>query len=117
MTERGTKDEARGTRHAGRIKIPFLDIYIVRGKALRKRKKRFTDLEWEFRKQLFTSEVRLKMNTKLRDRINVMLGNVRAPECPKCGKPKTAGGIQWLDHAECCRPKKKEPEVFTTDPN
>ena len=103
-------------KHAARFKIPFLDWYIVSGVDLRADDKKFEALEAKFeileselKQQQFTGEVRTRMNTLLRDRLNVMLGNVRAPECPKCGKPKITGGIQWLDHAEC---KRKQDTVY-----
>jgi len=35
-----------------------------------------------------------------------MKGRLPAPLCPKCKKPKIAGGIQWVDHAECYAAKK-----------
>ena len=102
-----------------RHKIPWLDSFIVTGDELRSLDDELRSLDDELRsldskiesierqlkRQLFTSKLRLKMNTKLRDRLNVILGNVRAPECPKCGKPKKPGGIQWLDHAVCKRKK------------
>jgi len=36
-----------------------------------------------------------------------MKGRLPAPLCPKCGKPKIAGGIQWIDHAACFAGKSK----------
>ena len=95
-----------------RHKIPWLDSFIVTGDELRSLDdelrsldSKIESIERQLKRQLFTSKLRLKMNTKLRDRLNVILGNVRAPECPKCGKPKKPGGIQWLDHAVCKRKK------------
>ena len=106
-TEETVKAE-KTKKHAARFKIPFIDWYIVSGVDLRADDKKFEALEAKFeileselKQQQFTGEVRARMNTLLRDRLNVMLGNVRAPECPKCGKPKIPGGIQWLDHAKC----------------
>jgi len=88
-----------------RKKIPYLDRFIVTGDELRSLDNKIESNERQLKRQLFTSKLRLKMNTKLRDRLNVILGNVRAPECPKCGEPKKPGGIMWLDHAICKRKK------------
>ena len=105
-------EKRKGT---GRWKVPRLDWYIVGGVRLREDDKKFQilgerleSLESELKKQRFAGAVRAKMYTKLLDRSNVILGNVRAPECPKCGRPKTPGGIQWLDHAKCKRKQDTE---------
>ena len=53
------------------------------------------------------ARIREKITDKLLGRINVMAGKIPAPLCPKCGKPKIAGGIQWIDHAACYAGKSK----------
>lgn len=85
----------------GRWKLPWLDFHIVRTSELRALDRKIDVLEKEFKKQLWLSKVSAKGYEKLLHQIAVMTGRLKAPECPKCGKPKTAGGIQWLDHAEC----------------
>jgi len=53
--------------------------------------------------------------TNLRHQFAVMTGKIPAPLCPICGEPKRAGGIQWIDHAECCKPKKKVTKNLATE--
>jgi len=62
---------------------------------------RLADLKIKYKHLLFASDVRAKTIGKLLWRINVLSGRIPAPPCPRCGKPKTAGGIQWIDHAVC----------------
>ena len=68
---------------------------------------RLADLDIKYKRLLFTDGIRAALIGKLQGRINVMAGRIPAPLCPKCGKPKTAGGIQWIDHAECYARKSK----------
>ena len=64
------------------------------------------DLRHELKRARFANDVWAKRNIMLIDRVNVMAGKIPAPLCPKCKKPKIAGGIQWIDHAECYAGKK-----------
>ncbi len=86
-----------------RWKVPWLDFHIVRGKELRRNDIKIRILEARFKEHLRRFNIESKMTEKLLNQIAVMQLHLRAPECPKCGKPKTAGGIQWLDHAKCER--------------
>ena len=95
-------------------KIPWLDFYIVRGKEIRRNDIKIRILEARFKEQLKRLDIESRMTEKLLHQISVMQGHLHAPECPKCGKPKTAGGIQWLDHAECFaqgKSKKKKGKI------
>jgi hypothetical protein len=89
-------------------KIPILNFQIVKTVDIEKLKERLSICEREFKRQLISNEIRSKQIGNLQHKINVMLGLIPAPLCPKCDKPKTPGGIQWLDHVECCSPKQKE---------
>lgn len=98
-----------------RQKIPYLDRFIVTGDELRRDDEKFQALaakfeilERKFQSQLKRIKIESKMYEKLLYQISVLSGRIKAPECPKCGKPKKAGGIQWLDHAIC---KRKKPEA------
>jgi len=100
---------AEEPKKIGRWKIPFSELFIVKGDELRQLEGRFEKLEREFKTQLLINEISSKMIGNLQYRINVMTSRIPAPHCPKCFKPLTAGGIQWIDHVECCKPKKKKP--------
>jgi len=92
-----------------RWKIPLSSLYLVRGSELEETAEIIITLEKDVLDGLRREKIRSAITEKLRHQIAVMTGNIPAPLCPKCGKPKKAGGIQWIDHAGCCRPAKKEP--------
>ena len=96
-------------KHAARFKIPFIDWYIVSGVDLREDDKKIEKLERDFQGVLKSSKNSSRMLSILHYRLAVMTGKLKAPECPKCGKPKIPGGIQWIDHAEC---KRKQDTVY-----
>ena len=102
MDKKVTKD--------GRRKIPLFDHYIISGESLRGDDKKYKllqakliILEREYQAQLKHEKIEGKMMEKLLHQISVLTGQLKAPECVKCGEPKKAGGIQWLDHAKCER--------------
>lgn len=104
-----------------RWKVPWLDFYIVRGSALRRDDEKFKALEAkfeilerEFQGQLKRIKLESKVTERLLYQINVLTGRLKAPECPKCGKPKKAGGIQWLDHVKCFAYGKSKKEKGKT---
>ena len=67
---------------------------------------RVVDLERENKRLLISTQIRSKMITGMVHQNLAMKGRLPAPLCPKCKKPKIAGGIQWVDHAECYAAKK-----------
>jgi len=101
-----------------RWKIPWLDLFIVEGSAIRRDveefkalEERFETLERQYRRKLISNEIRARQLGNMQHRLNVIMGRIKAPECPKCGKPKTPGGIHWLDHAECYAGKSKSQKA------
>jgi len=62
---------------------------------------RVVDLERENKRLLISTQIYSKINGGLIHQNLTMKGRLPAPLCPKCNKPKIAGGIQWIDHAEC----------------
>jgi len=106
-------------------RIPLTDTYIISGENLRwlnvrqaracemegkfeSLERRFETLERDFKRLHVSNVIRASQIGKMQGRINVMAGQIPAPLCPKCGKPKTAGGIQWIDHSECFAGKAKD---------
>ena len=108
-TEETVKAE-KTKKHAARFKIPFIDWYIVSGVDLREDDKKIEKLERDFQGVLKSSKNSSRMLSILHYRLAVMTGKLKAPECPKCGKPKIPGGIQWLDHAKCKEKGKSKKE-------
>ena len=99
----------------GRRKIPLFDHYIISGEILRVDDKKYKllqakliILEREYQAQLKHEKIEGKMLEKLLHQISVLTGQIKAPECVKCGEPKKAGGIQWIDHVKC---ERKDDEV------
>ena len=90
------------------MKLPFIDIHIVKGSVLRRQKESIQSLESKFLNQLKRIELEAKMIGKLLHEITTLKGRLKAPLCPKCGKPKIAGGIQWLDHPRGCNNGKQK---------
>lgn len=100
-----------------RWKIPWLDLFIVEGSALRRDDEkfktleaRFETLEYEFKRLLISNEIRAKQFEALVHQNLAMKGRLPAPLCPKCNEPKIAGGIQWIDHAACFAQGKSKKE-------
>ena len=120
-------------RKKKRWKLPWFDLYIVRGAEIRQtgeiiatlkndvidglRRDRIRGVIAEklrhqtdeiiatLKKDVIAGLRRDKIHsliaTNLRHQFAVMTGKIPAPLCPICGEPKIAGGIQWIDHAEC----------------
>ena len=100
------------------MKIPFFDIYIVRGHELRKQqhivKTQQKIIQTErYEKEALRKRVTLesKMTARQLHQLAVLSGRIRAPLCPRCGKPKIAGGIQWLDHPVGCEKSQEHKHV------
>ncbi len=78
------------------LKIWFLDLYIIKGKDLRKRDSRLEIIEREYTKLLDENELKAKIRAKetvfLLNQISILTTQKPHPLCPKCGKPKTACG-------------------------
>ena len=99
-----------------RWKIPWLDLFIAEGSALRRdddkiktleeMEERIEKLECESKDHL-RSSLRAKQLEALIHQNLAMKGRLPAPLCPICNEPKIAGGIQWIDHAECYSGKSK----------
>ena len=62
---------------------------------------RLAELEFELKQVRKSNQIKSKMITGLIHQNLAMKGRLPAPLCPKCGEPKIAGGVQWIDHAEC----------------
>jgi len=99
------KDE---TKTIALRRIPLTGYTIVRADELQRfendvvtLKECINTLEREYKRLRISQEIRSKQIGSLQRRINVLTGDIPAPLCLKCGKPKIAGGIQWLDHADC----------------
>ena len=91
-----------------RWKIPWLNLFIVEGSAIRRDDanckallNRVETLEFELKQVRKSNQIKSKMITGLIHQNLAMKGRLPAPLCPKCGEPKIAGGVQWIDHAEC----------------
>jgi len=89
------------------MKIPFFDIYIIKGRMLRRTEKKIKGLEALVEEQLKKIILDAKITARQLHQLAVLHGRIKAPECPRCGRPKTAGGIQWLDHPIGCHKQKE----------
>ena len=67
---------------------------------------RVEDLKRANTRLLISTQIYSKINGGLIHQNLAMKGRLPAPLCPKCNKPKIAGGIQWIDHAACYAAKK-----------
>jgi len=65
---------------------------------------RVVDLKRANTRLLISTQIYSKINGGLIHQNLAMKGRLPAPLCPKCNKPKIAGGIQWIDHAGCYKP-------------
>ena len=92
----------------GRWKIPFVDLFIVKGGYLRQLDEKVErienhkeKLEREFKAMLLSWQITTRQQGNLMHELICHKTKAKAPLCPKCGTPKYAGGIQWIDHAHC----------------